>query len=255
MSDRMRLDRYLAFLGCGTRSEVKDLLRAGRVSVDGAPERDGGRHVDAGAARVALDGKLLCYKRHRHLMMNKPAGVLTAAEDARAQTVLDLLPPLYRACGCMPVGRLDKDTEGLLLLTSDGALGHRIISPKRRVDKVYFARVDGPLGEADVQAFAEGLQLSDFRAMPARLEIVSSAPQEAEALCTVQEGKFHQVKRMFSSRGVHVVYLKRLSIGPVLLDPALAPGGYRELTDAELEALIACTTPSIPTDAQGGSHA
>ena len=241
MSDRMRLDRYLAFLGCGTRSELKDVLRAGRVSVDGAPERDGGRHIDAGSARVALDGKLLCYKRNRHLMMNKPAGVLTAAEDARAQTVLDLLPPLYRACGCMPVGRLDKDTEGLLLLTSDGTLGHRIISPKRHVDKVYFARVDGPLGDADVQAFAEGLQLSDFRAMPARLEIVRSAPQESEALCTVQEGKFHQVKRMFSALGVRVVYLKRLSIGPVSLDPALSPGEYRELTDAELAALIECT--------------
>ena len=241
MSELMRLDRYLGHLGVGTRSELKALLRAGRVSVEGVPERDGARRIDAETARVAFDGRPLCYKRHRHVMMNKPAGVITAAEDPRARTVLDLLPGLYRACGCMPVGRLDKDTEGLLLLTSDGTLAHRIISPGRHVDKVYLARVDGPLGEADVQAFAQGLALSDFRAMPAQLEILRSAPDASEARCTVQEGKFHQVKRMFAARGVHVVFLKRLSIGPVALDPELAPGAFRELTDDELAALQACT--------------
>ena len=246
MSDFMRLDRFLAFLGCGTRGEVRDALRAGRVTLDGSPERDGGRRIDAQCACVTFDGEALAYKPHRHLMMNKPAGVLTAARDARQPTVLDLLAPLYRACGCMPVGRLDKDTEGLLLFTSDGELAHRLLAPKRHVDKVYLACVDGPLGEADVQAFSEGLQLSDFCAMPARLEILRSAPDGAEAQVTVQEGKFHQVKRMFAARGVQVTHLKRLSVGPVPLDPALAPGACRELTDAELAALEGCVRADAP---------
>lgn len=246
MSDCMRLDRFLSFMGCGTRGEVRDALRAGRVTLEGRTERDGGRRIDAQCARVTFDGNPLAYKPHRHLMMNKPAGVLTAARDARQPTVLDLLSPLYRACGCMPVGRLDKDTEGLLLLTSDGELAHRLLAPKRHVDKVYFAQVDGPLGDADAQAFAEGLQLSDFQAMPARLEILRSAPEGAEARVTVQEGKFHQVKRMFAARGVQVTHLKRLCVGPVPLDPALKPGAYRELTDAELAALEHCVRAGPP---------
>ena len=239
--DRMRLDKLLTMLGEGTRTQVRDLIRAGRVTVDGAPVRDAGMQVDAQESSVAIGGRALCYKSVRHVMMNKPQGTLTAARDKKQKTVMDLLPPLYAAMDCMPAGRLDKDTEGLLVITSDGQLAHRIISPKHDVGKVYFARVDGPLGEADIAAFAAGLHIEDsdgeFDARPARLEILSSSPSQSEARVRVTEGKYHQVKRMFSSRGVQVVYLKRLQIGALMLDPALAPGQWREMTEDEVALL------------------
>lgn len=237
MSEIMRLDRLLVFLGEGTRTQCAQLIRAGRVTVDGAIIRDAGARIDADACALTLSGRTLSYKRYRHVMLNKPAGVLTAARDRNAPTVLDLLPPLYRACGCMPVGRLDKDTTGLLLLTSDGQLAHRIIAPKREIDKVYIAEVDGPLVQADVAAFAAGLTLSDFTALPAQLEILESREGFARARVTVQEGKFHQVKRMFGARGRTVTRLERLRVGPIVLDPALAPGALRELTPEEEAAL------------------
>ena len=241
MGDVMRLDRLLAFLGEGTRSEARELVRAGRVCVDGAPARDAGMQVDAARSAVTLDGRALSYKRVRHVMLNKPAGVLTAARDKKQRTVMDLLPPLYAAMGAMPAGRLDKDTEGLLVITSDGQLAHRIISPKHEVGKVYLARVDGPLGEEDAAAFAAGLHIRDadgeFDARPAGLEIVSSSAQESEALVRVTEGRYHQVKRMFAARGRTVVYLRRLQIGALSLDPALAPGQWRELTQEEAALL------------------
>ena len=241
MGDVMRLDRLLAFLGEGTRSEARELVRAGRVCVDGTPVRDAGIQVDAARSAVTLDGRALSYKRVRHVMLNKPAGVLTAARDKRQRTVMDLLPPLYAAMGAMPAGRLDKDTEGLLVITSDGQLAHRIISPKHEVGKVYLARVDGPLDGADAAAFAAGLHISDadgeFDARPARLEVLSSSPQESEARVRVTEGRYHQVKRMFAARGRTVVDLKRLQIGALMLDPALEPGQWRELTQEEAELL------------------
>jgi 16S rRNA pseudouridine516 synthase len=239
MAERVRLDRLLGLMGEGTRSQARAMIRAGRVTVDGAAPRDPGLVVDPARAAVALDGRALAYRRHRHVMLHKPAGVLTAAMDAKAGTVMDLLPPLYRACGCMPVGRLDRDTEGLLLLTTDGALAHRLLSPKSGVEKVYLARVDGPLDARDVSAFAAGLALSDFAALPATLTILESGPASARALCAVREGKFHQVKRMFAARGRTVTALKRLSIGPLTLDDALAPGAHRALTQAETAALRA----------------
>ena len=203
--DRMRLDKLLTMLGEGTRTQVRDLVRAGRVTVDGAAVRDAGMQVDAQESVVCIGGRRLAYKSVRHVMMNKPQGTLTAARDKKQPTVMDLLPPLYAAMDCMPAGRLDKDTEGLLVITSDGQLAHRIISPKHDVGKVYFARVDGPLDEKDTAAFAEGLHISDsdgeFDARPARLEILSSSPRESEARVRVTEGKYHQVKRMFSARG------------------------------------------------------
>ena len=238
---RMRLDKLLAMLGEGTRTQVRDMVRAGRVTVDGAVVRDAGLQVDAESAAVAVGGRMLSYKSVRHVMLNKPQGTLTAARDKKQPTVMDLLPPLYAAMDCMPAGRLDKDTEGLLVITSDGQLAHRIISPKHDVGKVYFARVDGPLGEKDIEAFAQGLHISDsdgeFDARPARLEILSVSEQESEACVRVTEGKYHQVKRMFASRGVQVTYLKRLQIGALKLDPALAPGAWRERTDEEVALL------------------
>ena len=238
---RMRLDKLLAMLGEGTRTEVRDMIRAGRVTVDGAPVRDAGMQVDAQKSAVAIGGRALSYKPVRHVMLNKPQGTLTAARDKKQPTVMDLLPPLYAAMDCMPAGRLDKDTEGLLVITSDGQLAHRIISPKHDVGKVYQAKVDGPLGDADIQAFAAGLHISDgdgeFDARPAQLEILSSSETQSEARVRVTEGKYHQVKRMFASRGVHVTWLKRLQIGALRLDPALAPGQWREMTDDEVALL------------------
>ena len=241
MAQRMRLDKLLAMLGEGTRTQVRDLVRAGRVRVDGAVARDAGMQVNAEESQVFVDSRALHYKPVRRVMMNKPQGVLTAARDKRQKTVMDLLPPLYAAMGCMPAGRLDKDTEGLLVITSDGQLAHRIISPRHDVGKVYLARVDGPLAEEDVRAFAKGLSISDadgeFEARPARLEILNVSPQESEVRVRVTEGKYHQVKRMFASRGRQVVYLKRLQIGALSLDPTLLPGQWREMTDEEIALL------------------
>ena len=238
VSDVMRLDRLLASLGEGTRSEVRALVRAGRVCVGGVPVRDAGQQVDASRDEVTLDGRLLSYKRVRHVMLNKPGGVLTAARDKRQRTVMDLLPPLYTAMGAMPAGRLDKDTEGLLVITSDGQLAHRIISPKHDVGKIYLARVDGPLTQEDEAAFAAGLHIRDadgeFDARPAQLTILSSTPQASEARVRVTEGRYHQVKRMFAARGRTVTCLKRLQIGALPLDPALAPGQWREMTEEEI---------------------
>lgn len=242
MSDIMRLDKLLVFLGEGTRTQCAQLIRSGRVTVDGAVIRDAGARIDAAQSSLTLAGRALSYKRFRHVMLNKPAGVLTAARDKNAKTVLDLLPALYRGCECMPVGRLDKDTTGLLLLTSDGQLAHRIITPRREIDKVYIAEVDGPLTQEDVAAFAAGLELSDFTAMPAKLEILESREDFARGRVTVQEGKFHQVKRMFAACGRTVTRLERLSVGPIVLDPALAPGEIRELTPEEEAALYAAVS-------------
>lgn len=238
---RMRLDKLLAVMGEGTRTQVRDMIRAGRVTVDGAVVRDAGLQVDAESACVTVGGRVLSYKAVRHVMMNKPQGTLTAARDKKQPTVMDLLPPMYAAMECMPAGRLDKDTEGLLVITSDGQLAHRIISPKHDVGKIYLARVDGLLTQRDAEAFAAGLHITDsdgeFDARPARLEILCASEEESEARVRVTEGKYHQVKRMFASRGVQVVYLKRLQIGALRLDPVLLPGQWRELTDDEVALL------------------
>lgn len=230
----MRLDKLLSRLGVSSRSGCRDLLRAGRVKVNGETVRSGAADVPD-EAYVTLDGQELDCRAERHLMMHKPAGVLTAREDARQQTVMELLPKVYASLECMPVGRLDKDTTGLLLLTTDGELAHRLISPARHVDKVYEARVEGTLDRADIAAFAEGIALKDFTALPAELEIL--APDTGRV--TVREGKFHQIKRMFQAVGKPVVQLHRLSFGPLALDEALKPGEYRELRKEEIAALYA----------------
>ncbi len=233
-ASNMRLDKLLSHLGAATRSECRSHLRSGQVTVNGETARDGGMTVPDGA-EVTLDGVKLDTRLVRHLMLHKPAGVLTAREDSRQKTVMDLLPPVYTSLGCMPVGRLDKDTTGLLLLTTDGELAHRLISPGRHVDKVYKARVEGILSEEDAAAFAQGIVLKDFTALPAQLELLSPD----SALVTVQEGKYHQVKRMFGARGKPVAALHRLSFGPLTLDESLSPGAFRELTGEEIAALYA----------------
>ncbi len=230
----MRLDKLLARLGEASRSECKALLKAGRVKVNGETCRDGAFSVPEGAG-VTLDGHPLNTRLTRHVMLYKPAGVLTAREDRNQQTVMDLLPSVYTALEGMPVGGLGKDTTGLLLLTTDGELGHRLISPARHVDKVYLARVEGRLESADAEAFAAGIALKDFTALPAKMEILS--PDTARV--TVQEGKYHQVKRMFGAVGKPVIALHRQTFGPLALDEILGPGEYRELTDKEEAALYA----------------
>jgi 16S rRNA pseudouridine516 synthase len=194
--------------------------------------------VDA-SSHVTFRGAAVAYEEFVYYMLNKPAGVISASEDDREPTVVDLIDEQKRK-DLFPVGRLDRDTEGLLIITNDGALSHRLLSPKHHVDKVYYVRVSGILDESDAELFAEGLVLSDgLECLPADLRILSVSEDEytSEAEITIREGKFHQVKRMFSSIGADVIYLKRLSMGPVSLDPGLAPGEYRRLTDDELMSL------------------
>ena len=229
----LRLDRYLVTLGIGSRSEVQKLIRRGGVKVNGLPVTDPGKQVDETSAALTVQGQPVDGRLTRHVMLHKPAGLLTAARDKKQPTVMDLLPDVYAAIGCMPVGRLDKDTTGLLFLTTDGELNHRLLSPGRHVDKTYLAQVDGPLDASHVQAFADGLHLSDFDAQPALLEIV--APQTGRV--TVHEGKFHQIKRMFSAGGREVTALHRETFGSLTLDPALPEGEWRELTAQEIAAV------------------
>ena len=229
-----RLDKIISATGKKSRREVREMVRQGRVLVDGKPAPAADMKVDPQTAVILLDGEPLGYEKFTYVMLHKPAGVLTATEDRRQETVLDLLPPELRRRALSPVGRLDKDTEGLLLLTNDGQLAHRLLSPKSHVDKVYYARVDGALEPGDIAAFAAGMTLGDgLECLPAGLEILSPT----EALVTLREGKFPQVKRMLAARGKPVLYLKRLSMGRLRLDPALAPGAWRMLTEEERSAL------------------
>ena len=232
-----RLDKVLAATGRWSRREVKQLVRQGQVRVNGAAAASAEEKVEPETAVITVGGEPVRLQKYTYVMLHKPAGVLTATEDSRQRTVLDLLPPELRKRGLSPVGRLDKDTEGLLLLTDDGELAHRLLSPKYHVDKRYFARVDGPLDQADVDAFAAGMTLGDgLVCLPAGLE-----PLEAgTCIVTLREGKFHQVKRMLAARGAPVLYLKRLSMGPLTLDAELPIGGWRELT-AEETASLRCT--------------
>lgn len=237
-----RLDKLLSGTGRWSRREVKELLRQGRVTVDGCPARAAEQKLEPGAVCLAVDGEPLQLERFTYIMLHKPAGLLSATEDSRQPTVLDLLPPELRRRGLAPVGRLDKDTEGLLLLTNDGGLTHRLLSPKYHVDKVYLARVDGTLTQEAVEAFAAGLTLEDgLRCLPARLELLDAG----QVRVTLREGKFHQVKRMLAACGAPVIYLKRLSMGPLQLDESLTPGAWRPLTREEQMALSGCDKPGI----------
>ena len=229
-----RLDKFLAAWGGLSRSQAKEALKEGRVTVDGIPERDGARKVDA-AQTVALDGRVLARQEGPLvLMLHKPAGFVTSTQDPRDRTVMELLPPEYRNRGINPVGRLDKDTEGLLLFTSDGALAHKLIAPRHAVEKIYYARHEGQAGQEDIEAFASGLRLRDGTlCRPAKLEPLGPG----ESRITVQEGKYHQVRRMMAARGMTVLYLKRIAEGPLCLGE-LPLGQTRRLTEPEVQALV-----------------
>lgn len=227
---RMRLDKFLSDMGLASRKELKEIIRAGRVTVNGAAAAVPETKIDPETCTVELDGQVLGYKRFHYYIMDKPVGVLTATEDKRQRTVLDLLTPEERRMGLFPVGRLDKDTSGLLLLTDDGVFAHRVISPKSEVEKIYYARVDGDITEEDVRAFGEGIVLKDgTHCLPSRLERTG----EGSCLVTVMEGKYHQVRRMLASCGKPVTELRRLSVGALSLDGTLSPGAYRELAQSE----------------------
>lgn len=229
-----RLDKLLAGTGKWSRREVKALVRQGLVRVDGRLAASAEDKLDPAAAIITVAGETISLCRFTYVMLHKPAGVLTATEDRKQPTVLDLLPPELRRIGLAPVGRLDKDTEGLLLLTNDGELAHRLLSPKYHVDKRYLARVDGELSAADAEAFACGMTLGDgLECLPAGLEVLP----DRVCIVTLREGKFHQVKRMLAARGAPVLYLKRLSMGPLTLDDSLAAGAYRLLRAEEISAL------------------
>ena len=229
-----RLDKLLAGTGKWSRREVKALVRQGLVRVDGRLAASAEDKLDPAAAIITVAGETISLCRFTYVMLHKPAGVLTATEDRKQPTVLDLLPPELRRIGLAPVGRLDKDTEGLLLLTNDGELAHRLLSPKYHVDKRYLARVDGELSAADAEAFARGMTLGDgLECLPAGLEVLP----DRVCIVTLREGKFHQVKRMLAARGAQVLYLKRLSMGPLTLDDSLAAGAYRLLRAEEISAL------------------
>ncbi len=229
-----RLDKLLAGTGKWSRREVKALVRQGLVRVDGRLAASAEDKLEPAAAIITVAGETISLCRFTYVMLHKPAGVLTATEDRKQPTVLDLLPPELRRIGLAPVGRLDKDTEGLLLLTNDGELAHRLLSPKYHVDKRYLARVDGELSAADAEAFARGMTLGDgLECLPAGLEVLP----DRVCIVTLREGKFHQVKRMLAARGAPVLYLKRLSMGPLTLDDSLAAGAYRLLRAEEISAL------------------
>ena len=228
-----RLDKFLCDSGAGTRSQVKAILKAGRVTVDGKVEKDNGKKIDPAKQTIALDGEILGGKRRVVVMLNKPAGFVTATEDPVEKTVMELLPPEMKHLDLKPVGRLDKATEGLLLFTNDGDLLHRLISPKKEVPKVYYAKHEGTATEEDADAFRKGLTLRDGTVcLPAKLDPLGPG----ESLVTVCEGKYHQVRRMMASRGMHVTYLERRQEGPLPLGE-LARGAVRELTDEEIAML------------------
>lgn len=233
---KMRLDKYLSNGGGGTRTEVKQYIKKGRVTVNGICVREPESKVDIDADTVCLDSKAFACETLCYYMLHKPAGYVSATEDRKEQTVMELLSNSCKK-GCFPVGRLDKDTEGLLLITNDGILAHNLLSPKKHVDKVYYAVVQGEVTEEDAKLFEKGVDIGDEKpTLPARLVILESGEQSRVRL-TIREGRFHQVKRMFAAAGKQVVYLKRLSMGSLQLDETLERGAYRPLTQEEIKEL------------------
>ena len=237
-----RLDKLLAHTGFGTRSEIKKLVKTGVVTVDGKAAKDSGMQVDPQESDIRVNGEPAVYRKFVYIMLHKPPGFVSATEDVRDRTVLDLLGEEYRHLELFPVGRLDKDTEGLLLLTNDGKLTHDLLSPRKHVPKTYYADVEGKVTAVDADAFRKGVELDDgYVTQSAELVILAEGSPDSGLLSrielTIREGKFHQVKRMFQAVGKRVVYLKRLSMGPLCLDDRLQKGEYRELTEDEVEGL------------------
>ncbi len=234
---KMRLDKLLAHSGIGTRKEVKKLIKKGVITVNGQIAKDAGMIVDTARDEVFMGNDKIDYKEVVYIMMNKPKGVITSTYDPSERTVIDLLPPEMTLLNPFPVGRLDKDTEGLLLITNDGELAHKLLSPKKGVVKKYYAQTQGIVDENDVKAFKEGITLEDgYKTLPARLEILR-AGSTSEVYIYLSEGKYHQIKRMFKALGKQVIYLKRIAMGCLILDENLKPGEWRELTKEEVESL------------------
>ena len=236
----MRLDKYLVACAVGSRTEVKNFLKAGRVTVNGKKEKSAKLQVNEDTDEICFDGQKLDYEEFVYYMMNKPQGVISATEDPKHKTVLDLLDDLARSKEVFPVGRLDIDTHGLLLLTNDGKLAHALLSPKRHVDKTYLAQVKGIMTQENVEKFAQGIPLKDFTCQPARLELVTidTEKNQSQIRVTIAEGKFHQVKRMVAYCGKEVVDLQRMTMGTLTLDENLKRGEWRRLTKEELEGLL-----------------
>lgn len=232
----IRLDKYLANMGVGSRSQVKTMARKKQIQVNGVVITQSDSKVDPDSDEVTVNGQSIGYAAMEYYMLNKPKGVVSATRDSKIETVLDLIVDKQRS-DLFPVGRLDRDTEGLLLITNDGDLSHRLLSPKKHVDKVYYAKVTGAVDEKTIAAFSEGLDIGDDKkTLPAGLTIISSGA-ESEVKVAIHEGRYHQVKRMFEAVDSEVLYLKRLSMGSLELDPQLQPGEYRALTALELERL------------------
>lgn len=241
MSKQVRLDKYLADMNVGTRSEVKNLIKKKRVKVNGVVVNKDNLKIDIENDEVMLDGSIIKYVEFEYYMLNKPAGVVSATEDSKDRTVVDLIKGNTKEL--FPVGRLDKDTEGLLILTNDGQLAHNLLSPKKRVDKKYYAKIDGIVDVEHIEQFSKGLNINyEYVTKPALLEIISADKEnnQSEIYVTITEGKYHQVKRMFKAIGMEVTYLKRISMGEVILDNELGLGEYRHLTEEELKLLKNC---------------
>ncbi len=238
MAKKLRIDKVLSNVGYGSRAEIKKYCRHGIISVNGTVVNNPGLQVDPENDKIIFDGEEVNYREFVYIMLNKPDGYISATFDKFDPIVLDLIDPSYLVFEPFPVGRLDKDTEGLLVLTNDGKLSHRVLSPKKHVPKTYYAKIEGVVTEDDVKAFEEGVTFLDdgYKTMPAQLKILKSG-EESEIELTIHEGKFHQVKRMFESVGKKVVYLKRLSMGNLKLDESLALGEYRELTIEEIKQI------------------
>ena len=233
-----RIDKILSNLGYGTRKDLKKIVKNGMVQVNGITIKDSAMKVDPEKDKIVINGEEIFYREFIYLMMNKPAGVISATFDNKDETVIDLLEVEHQVFEPFPVGRLDKDTVGLLLLTNDGDLNHRLISPKWKVDKVYFAKIDQKVTEEDIEKFKHGITLDDgYRCKEAILEIQKESEEGSEIVLTIQEGKFHQVKRMFEAVGKKVTYLKRIEFGTLPLDEDLEEGEYRELTEEEIAIL------------------
>ena len=233
-----RIDKILSNLGYGTRKDLKNIVKNGMVQVNGITIKDSAMKVDPEKDKIVINGEEIFYREFIYLMMNKPAGVISATFDNNDETVIDLLEVEHQVFEPFPVGRLDKDTVGLLLLTNDGDLNHRLISPKWKVDKVYFAKINQKVTEEDIEKFKHGITLDDgYRCKEAILEIQKASEEGSEIVLTIQEGKFHQVKRMFEAVGKKVTYLKRIEFGTLPLDEDLEEGEYRELTEEEIAIL------------------
>lgn len=237
MRETLRLDKVLSNFGYGTRKEIKQIVKEGAIKVDGVVARDSGMHVDPKNTTIEINGEVLNYREFIYVMMNKPDGVVSATYDNKLRTVVDILPDELKCFGLFPVGRLDIDTEGLLIMTNDGQLAHELLSPKKHVSKRYYALVEGAVDNRDVEKFKEGVTLDDgYETLPAELEIIRTG-EFSEIELVIYEGKFHQVKRMFEAVGKKVKYLRRIEMGRLKLDESLKTGECRELTGEEIELL------------------